>query len=100
MYFILKLSLPNKNFQPILFMLFKVQLSSEYVLKQKLTTNMPKSTSFLLKNRKNRPALGALPPDPYASGSWGLHTQTRALALSRYEFFCSALNYNWHFHMT
>jgi len=25
---------------------------------------MPKITSFLLKNRKNRPALGAFPPDP------------------------------------
>jgi len=25
---------------------------------------MPESTSFLLKNRKNRPALGVLTPDP------------------------------------
>jgi len=29
-----------------------------------LGSNMPKITSFLLKNRKNRPALEALPPDP------------------------------------
>jgi len=64
------LSLPDKILLPILFIiLFKVQLSSEYVLKQKLGSNIPKSASFLLKNCISRPALEALPQIPYASGS-------------------------------
>jgi len=36
----------------------------------------PKYALFLLKNRKNRRALGARPPDPLASGGWGLCPQT------------------------
>jgi len=43
---------------------------------------MPESTIFLLKNRKNHPALGALPPVPYAFGGWGLRPQTPSLTLS------------------
>jgi len=42
---------------------------------------MPKNALFLLKNRKNRRALGAPHPDPLASGGWGLRTQTPGLAL-------------------
>jgi len=52
---------------------------------------MPESTSFLFKNRKNRPALGALLPDPYFSGGWGLGLQTPSLALSRYIFLAASL---------
>jgi len=48
--------------------------------------NLLKITSFLLKNHKNRPALGALPPDPPA--------------LSRYKFFAAHLiivaGFTWH----
>jgi len=39
-------------------------ISSEYVLKLNLTPNMPESTSFLLNNRKNRPAVGSSAPRP------------------------------------
>jgi len=52
---------------------------------------MPKITLFLLKNRKIRPALGALSADPYFSGGWGLRPQTPTLALSRYEFLAARL---------
>jgi len=41
---------------------------------------MPKNALLLLKNRKNRRALGAPPPDPLASGGWGLRLQTPATA--------------------
>jgi len=41
---------------------------------------MPKNALILLKNRKNRRALGALPPDPLASGGWGFSPQTSATA--------------------
>jgi len=37
---------------------------------------MPKNALFLLKNRKNRRALGIPLPDPFASGGWGLRSQT------------------------
>jgi len=37
---------------------------------------VPKNALFLLKNRKNWRALEAPPPDPLASGGWGLHPQT------------------------
>jgi len=40
---------------------------------------MPKNALFLVKDRKNRRALGATPPDPLASGGWGLHLQTPSL---------------------
>jgi len=40
---------------------------------------MPKNTLFLLKNRKNRRALGAPLPDSLASGGWGLCPQTPSL---------------------
>jgi len=33
---------------------------------------MPKSTLFSIKNRKNRPSLGAVFTITYASGGWGL----------------------------
>jgi len=52
---------------------------------------MPQSTSFLLKNRKNCPALGFCPQTPYASGSYELRPQTPSLALSRYEFLATRL---------
>jgi len=42
---------------------------SEYVLKQKFK---PTYAYILLKNRKNRRALGAPPPYPLVSGSWGM----------------------------
>jgi len=58
-------------------------------LKQNFYLNMPKNSLFLLKNRKNRRALGFPPPDPLppaaaweifprppASGGWGLRFQT------------------------
>jgi len=32
---------------------------------------MHKNALFLLKNCKNRPALGASPSDPFVSGGWG-----------------------------
>jgi len=54
-----------------LLILFKVQLSSEYVLKLDLRQNMPKITPFLSKNRKNLPALGALRPDPMPPAAGG-----------------------------
>jgi len=41
-----------------------------------LSLNMPKNALFLLKNCKNRRALGAPPPDPLASGGWGIRPQT------------------------
>jgi len=47
---------------------------------------MPKITSFSLKNRKSRPAVGALHRNPLSSGGWRLCPQTPTLALSRYEF--------------
>jgi len=37
-----------------------------------LSLNMPKNALFLVKNRKNRRALRAPPPDSLASGGWGL----------------------------
>jgi len=40
---------------------------------------MSKNALFLLKNRKNRRAMGAKPSDPLASGGWRLCTQTFAL---------------------
>jgi len=39
---------------------------------------MHKNALFLLKICKNRPALGAPPLDPFASGGWGLRLQTPA----------------------
>jgi len=42
-----------------------------------------------LKNRKNRPALGAPPPDPLdASSGWGLRLQTPVFALRPLQRFC------------
>jgi len=52
---------------------------------------MLKITSFLLKNRKNRPELKVLPPDSYASGNWELRPKIPILALSRYKFFAAHL---------
>jgi len=40
---------------------------------------MPKITLFLLKNRKNRSALGALPPDFLCLRRLGLRPQTSTL---------------------
>jgi len=37
---------------------------------------MHKNALFSLKNRKNRRALGAPPPDLFASGGWVLHPQS------------------------
>jgi len=86
--------LPDKNFQPILLLIvFKVQLSLVYVLKQEFKLKMPKSTLFSMKNRKNRPSLGALLQDPYVSDGWRLAFQTPppALVLSRSEFLVTRL---------
>jgi len=64
---------------------------------------MLKNALFLLKNRKNRRALGAPPqtsllpaaggfaPRPPASGSWELHFQSPALAPSHDEFLVTRL---------
>jgi len=41
-----------------------------------LSLNMPKNALFLLKNRL---ALGALPPDPLASGAWEICSETLTL---------------------
>jgi len=57
-----------------------------------ISPNMPESTSFLLNNRKIRPALRALPQTPYASGDWGIRPQSPWLALSRYGFLAASLN--------
>jgi len=51
---------PKTLFTPIFF-----QLLSE---SRNLSLNMPKNALFLLKNCKNRRALGCLPPTPLASG--------------------------------
>jgi len=53
-----------------------------------------KITLFLLKNRKNRSALGASRQTHYASGGWGLRPQAPALALFHYEFFAARLIIN------
>jgi len=51
---------------------------------------MPKITLFLLKNRKNRLALGT--EDPHDSGNWGLRPYTPELAPeSHYEFLAARL---------
>jgi len=42
---------------------------------------MPKNALFSLKNRKNRRALGAPPPDLLAFGGWELRPQTPETAL-------------------
>jgi len=52
---------------------------------------MPKIMSFSLKNRKNRPGLGALPPDSLCIRRLGLHPETPTLALHRYEFLTERL---------
>jgi len=48
---------------------------------------MPKSTSFSLRNRKNRPALKVLPPDTLCLQRLKVSPQTFTLTLSRYECF-------------
>jgi len=44
-----------------------------------LSLNMPENALFLLKNRKNLRALGALPPDLLAFGGWELCLNTSSL---------------------
>jgi len=89
------LSLPDKNFQPILFILFKFSYRQNIVLKPILRLNTPKITSFLLKNRKNRPALWV---DPLCSQKGKPLSPTSALF--RYEFFAVRLiitsTFTWH----
>jgi len=69
-------------FTPIFFQLLSERSWSEHVLKQKFKPKygMPKNALFLLKSRKNPRALVAPPPDPLASGGWGLHPQASATA--------------------
>jgi len=54
---------------------------------------MPKSTLFSMKNRKNRPALGVLPPDSLCLRRLGVRLQTPALALISLRIPRYALNY-------
>jgi len=56
------LSLPDKNFQPSLFAYSAVFV--RICFEAGLSSNMPKITSFLLKNHKTRPALWDLLPEP------------------------------------
>jgi len=48
---------------------------------------MPKNVLFSLKNCKNRQMLGSLPPDPLASGGWGLRPQTPISVILHCKFF-------------
>jgi len=64
-------------------MLFKVQLSSEYVLKQKLSPNMSKSTLFLI---KKLPIAGGSDPIVLC-----LRPQTPTFVLFRDQFFVTLL---------
>jgi len=48
---------------------------------------MPKSVLFSLKNCKHRQTLGALSPDPLASGGWALSPQTLTSVILHCEFF-------------
>jgi len=61
---------------------------------------MPKITSLLWKNRKNRSALGALLSDPLCLRRLGATLPDPTLTLSRYEFFATRLIINatfmWH----
>jgi len=58
---------------------------------------MPKNVLFSLKNCKNRHTLEALPPEPLASGGWGLHPQTPTSVILHCKFFLSALAHTLRF---
>jgi len=64
-----------------------------------LSSNMPKIMSFSLKNRKNHPALGALPSDPLCLRRLGATPDPRISFISLQIPRCT-LNYNRRFHMT
>jgi len=65
----MNVSMADKIFQPILFSypFQRSTIAQSMFQSTNLRTNMPKSTSFLLKNRKKSPVFGALPPDPHSS---------------------------------
>jgi len=55
----------TKKFYPCYLLSFsKFSYRQNMFWSSNLSLNMPESTSFLLKNRKNRPSLGTLSPDP------------------------------------
>jgi len=54
---------------------------------------MPKITSFSLKNRKNRPALVALPPDPLCLRRLGTMPPKPHISPISLRILCCALNY-------
>jgi len=53
---------------------------------------MPKNMLISLKNCKNLQRLGALPPDPLASGGWGFHPQAPPPVVLHCEFFSLRLS--------
>jgi len=64
MCFIINVIIAKQNFSALhiyLLIIFKVQLSSKYILKQEFKPKYAQIKSFSLKNRKNCPALGADP---------------------------------------
>jgi len=57
---------------------------------------MTKNALFMLKNRNNRRELGTPPPDPLASGGWGLCPQTPATAPpTTNSWLCSCSHQNY-----
>jgi len=71
----------TKLFSPNIYLSFaKFSYRQKMFWSKNLSPNMPKITSFLLKNSKNRPALEALPPDPLCLQRLGaqLHLVTKS----------------------
>jgi len=71
--------------------LFKVQLPTEYVLKQEFILKYALNYIIFIKNCKNRPALEALPPDPLCLRRLGATPPDPTLALARNEFLAARL---------
>jgi len=60
---------------------------------------MPKITSFLLKNRKNRPSLGALHPDPLCLRRLGATLPGPHISPISLRILCCTLHFNRHFYV-
>jgi len=71
-----------------------------FLKKQEFKSKCAKGTLFLMKNRKNRPALRPLSPDPLCLQLLGVRLQISVSVLSRYKFLAARLVITMRFHVT